>query len=141
MTSTAIHATADATADIAEVEERQAEMYAAWTARDEPRIRHLFSDRPDLKLWGTDAFERIVGRAEADQLFRTWIATCPPWVSITPVHRSIGVVGDLAWVADDVVGRWRARSEAGEDRYRCTTIWQRVHGQWYIVHSNFASGG
>jgi hypothetical protein len=116
-------------------------MYAGWTARDESRIRRLFSDRPDLKLWGTDAFERIVGRDEADRLFRTWIATCPPWISIVPDHRAIGVVGDLAWVADDVTGRWRAGSEAGEDHYRCTTVWQRIAGEWYVVHANFAAAG
>jgi hypothetical protein len=40
--------------------------YHAWQARDERRIQAFFSDRDDLKLWGTDRFERIVGRAEAD---------------------------------------------------------------------------
>ena len=141
MTNVTIPQTVDTATDVAAVEDRLAEMYAAWTARDEARIRHLFSDRPDLKLWGTDAFERIVGRDEADELFRTWIATCPPWISIAPEHRSLGVVGDLAWAADDVTGRWRAGSESGEARYRCTTVWQRIDGAWCVVHSNFAAGG
>ncbi len=141
MTGATFSATTDAPTGVAEVEARLSEMYAAWAARDEPRIRRLFSTRPDLKLWGTDAFERIVGRDEADQVFRTWIAACPPWISIVPDHRSIGVVGDLAWAADDVTGRWRAGSEAGEDHYRCTTVWQRIGGEWYVVHANFAAGG
>ncbi|MFN8678839.1 MAG: nuclear transport factor 2 family protein [Thermomicrobiales bacterium] len=140
MTSATVPEALDVAADVAAVEARLAEMYAAWTARDEPRIRRLFSHRPDLKLWGTDAFERIVGRDEADELFRTWIATCPPWISIAPDHRSFGVVGDLAWAADDVTARWRAGGQAGEARYRCTTVWQRVDGEWYVVHSNFAAG-
>lgn len=141
MTRATFSVASDAVADVAAVEARLAEMYAAWAARDEPRIRRLFSEGPDLKLWGTDAFERIVGRDEADREFRTWIATCPPWVSIAPDHRSIGVVGDLAWVADDVTGRWRAGAEAGEDHYRCTTVWQRADGEWQVVHANFAAGG
>lgn len=141
MTSTTMPAATLEAADVAAIEARLSEMYAAWTARDEPRIRRLFSDRPDLKLWGTDAFERIVGRDEADQLFRTWIATCPPWISIAPDHRSFDVVGDLAWAADDVTGRWRAGSEAGEDHYRCTTVWQHIGGEWCVVHANFAAGG
>jgi ketosteroid isomerase-like protein len=141
MTSATVPASSGTAADAAAVEDRLSEMYAAWTARDELRIRRLFSNGPDLKLWGTDAFERIVGRDEADRLFRTWIATCPPWISIAPDHRSIGVVGDLAWVADDITGRWRAGSEAGEDHYRCTTVWQRSDGEWYVVHANFAAGG
>lgn len=141
MTSATVSVTTDAATDVAEVEKRLAEMYAAWTVRDEQRIRRLFSARPDLKLWGTDAFERIVGRDEADHLFRTWIATCPPWISIVPEHRAIGMVGNLAWVADDVTARWRAGSEAGEARYRCTTVWERIDGEWYVVHANFAAGG
>ena len=141
MTSATAPVSAVTAADVAAVEARLSEMYAAWTARDEPRIRRLFSDRADLKLWGTDAFERIVGRDEADKVFRTWIATCPPWISIAPDHRSLDVVGDLAWAADDVTARWRAGCEAGEAHYRCTTVWQRIDGEWYVVHSNFAAGG
>ena len=141
MASTTVSATFADTIDVAAVEARLTEMYAAWAARDEPRIRRLFSDRPNLKLWGTDAFERIVGRDEADRTFRTWISTCPPWISIAPKHRSIGGAADLAWAADDVTARWLAGGEAGEAHYRCTTVWERIDGEWYVVHSNFAAVG
>lgn len=140
MSSATIPAATDASSSVAAVAARLSELYAAWTARDEARLRRLFSDGPDLKLWGTDAFERIVGRDAADREFRSWIATCPPWLSIVPGHRSSGVVGDLAWAADDVTAHWRAGSEEGEAHYRCTTVWQQADSEWYVVHANFAAG-
>lgn len=114
-------------------------LYAAWQQRDEALIRSHFSTRPDLKLWGTDTFERIVGRRNADHEFASWIATCPPWVSIVPSHRSMDVRGEIAWVADDVEGRWRSGGESGVNHYRITTIWQVEDEEWRLVHSNFAS--
>jgi hypothetical protein len=116
------------------------QMYAAWRDRDEARIRTFFSDADSLLLWGTDRWERIVGRAEADRDFRKWIATCPPWVSIEVKRRTIGVRDGLAWVADEVTGRWARQGEQGADAYRTTTIWEKHDGRWVLVHCNFASG-
>jgi hypothetical protein len=114
-------------------------LYDAWQARDEGRIRAFFSDRDDLKLWGTDRFERIVGRAEADQLFASWIATCPPWTSMEPTHRVMHVGDDLAWIADDLEGRWARGDEVGIEDFRITTIWEASNGVWQVVHANVAS--
>jgi hypothetical protein len=114
-------------------------LYDAWQERDEARIRTFFSNRDDLKLWGTDLFERIVGRAAADREFRTWIATCPPWVSIEPTHRAMDVRDGIAWVADDIEGKWVAGAESGVDHYRMTTVWQEENGAWRVVHTNLAS--
>jgi hypothetical protein len=111
----------------------------AWQARDEARIRTYFSSRDDLKLWGTDLFERIVGRAEADREFGSWIATCPPWVSIESTHRVMDVRDGIAWVADDIEGKWVSGAERGVDHYRMTTIWEDENGSWRVVHANLAS--
>lgn len=115
-------------------------MYAAWRDRDEARIRTFFSEAETLVLWGTDRWERIIGRAEADREFRNWIAACPPWVSIEVQRRTIGVRGGLAWVADEVTGRWDRGVEQGADAYRTTTIWEEHNGGWVLIHCNFANG-
>lgn len=114
-------------------------LYDAWRDRDEATIRSCFSGREDLKLWGTDGFERIIGRAEADREFANWIATCPPWVSIAPTHRVMHARDGMAWIADDVTGRWARGTETGSEEYRITTVWERENGAWRIVHANFAS--
>jgi ketosteroid isomerase-like protein len=116
------------------------QMYRAWRDRDEARIRAFFSDDESLLLWGTDRWERIRGRAEADREFRNWIATCPPWVSIDATHRESGAANDLAWVADEVTGRWARPDAQGADRYRITTIWTKQDGRWALIHANFANG-
>ncbi|HET7093063.1 MAG TPA: nuclear transport factor 2 family protein [Thermomicrobiales bacterium] len=116
------------------------QMYAAWRDRDEARIRTFFSDGASLLLWGTDRWERILGRAEADREFRNWIATCPPWVSIEATHRERGAADGLAWVADEVTGRWERPDAEGTDRYRITTIWAKQGGRWALTHANFANG-
>lgn len=123
----------------AQVEANQRRLYDAWQARDEARLRKLFSHRADLMLWGTDQFERIVGRGEADRDFGAWIATCPPWTSMAPTHRVIGGRDDLVWVADEVEGRWARDGEHGTMHYRATWIWEKVDGEWAIVHANVAS--
>jgi ketosteroid isomerase-like protein len=122
-----------------EIEANLRRLYSAWQARDEARMRALFSDCDDLVLWGTDAFERIVGRAEADREFAGWIATCPPWTSMTPTHRVVGIRDGLAWVADEVEGRWANDTEAGTGNYRVTTVWENGDGSWRLVHANVAS--
>jgi hypothetical protein len=114
-------------------------LYDAWQARDEAGIRAFFSDRDDLKLWGTDRFERIVGRAEADQAFASWIVTCPPWTSMEPTHRVMHVHDGLAWIADDVEGRWARGDEVGVEEFRITTIWEVANDAWQVVHANIAS--
>jgi ketosteroid isomerase-like protein len=116
------------------------QVYLAWRDRDEARIRTFFSDDESFFLWGTDGWERILGRAEADREFRNWIATCPPWVSIESTHRERGAAGDLAWVADEVTGRWTRPDAQGADRYRITTIWTKRDGRWALIHGNFANG-
>jgi ketosteroid isomerase-like protein len=122
-----------------EIEANLLRLYAAWQARDEAGIRALFSDRDELMLWGTDAFERIVGRSEADAEFVTWIATCPPWTAMASTHRVIGIGGDLVWVADEVEGRWANDTEAGTEHFRVTTVWENGDGSWRLVHANVAS--
>ena len=122
-----------------EIEANLIRLYGAWQARDEAGMRALFSDGDDLTLWGTDAFERIVGRAEADRDFASWIATCPPWTSMTPTHRVVGIRDELAWVADEVEGRWANDYEAGTDHYRVSTVWEKDDGSWRLVHANVAS--
>jgi hypothetical protein len=122
-----------------ELERQVSGLYDAWRDRDEVRIRTFFSDRDDMKLWGTDDFERIVGRAEADREFRNWIATCPPWTSIAPIHRVMDVRDGLGWVADDLEGRWAAGAESGVEHFRMTTVWEETGGTWRVVHANLAS--
>jgi SnoaL-like domain len=114
-------------------------LYDAWRDRDEGKIRGFFSDRDDLKLWGTDRFERLVGRAEADRTFASWIATCPPWTAMEPTHRVMDVYDGVAWVADDVEGRWARGEEGGVEDFRVTTIWEATNGAWRVVHANIAS--
>ncbi|HEU5433396.1 MAG TPA: nuclear transport factor 2 family protein [Thermomicrobiales bacterium] len=116
------------------------QLYLAWRDRDEARIRTFFSDDETFFLWGTDRWERILGRAEADREFRNWIATCPPWTSIEATHRERGGAGDLAWVADEVTGSWRRPDTQGADRYRITTIWTKQGGRWALIHGHFANG-
>jgi len=113
-----------------------AELYDAWRDRDSDRIKALFSNRDDLVLWGSDKFERIVGRAEADRDFASWIATCPPWTAIEPLHRVSEIRGDIGWAADEVQGTWLDGPTSGVDSYRVTTIWSYEGGHWQVIHAN-----
>lgn len=61
-----------------QVEAQLEAFYDAWQVRNTSDLRRLFSDDERLLLWGTDRWERIKGRAEADQEFGRWIDTCPP---------------------------------------------------------------
>ena len=65
-------------AGVERIEERLGLLHDAWRRRNEAEIRTLFADRADLVIWGTDLFERVVGKEEADREFGKWIATCPP---------------------------------------------------------------
>lgn len=123
----------------AEITERIRALYDAWRDRDEARSRTFFSESEGLLLWGTDAWERILGRAEADQEFKHWTASCPPWTAIESTHRTIGFREDLAWVADEVIGTWRSAAENGQVPFRITTIWEKQGGEWRLLHANFAT--
>lgn len=114
------------------------ELYDAWRDRDSDRIKALFSDRDDLVLWGSDKFERIVGRAEADRNFGSWIAACPPWTAMKPFHRVSEVRGDFAWVADEVNGTWVDGPSSGVDTYRVTTVWSFNDDRWQVIHANIS---
>ena len=138
MTATTTDSTTTAAAT-RRIERDLRRLYDAWQERDEAKIRTFFSTRDDLKLWGTELFERIVGRAEADRDFRTWIATCPSWVSIEPTHRAMDVRNGIAWVADDIEGKWVAGGESGVDQYRMTTVWEEENGAWRVVHTNLTN--
>jgi ketosteroid isomerase-like protein len=122
-----------------QIEHNLRDIYDAWQARDEAGVRAFFSDRDDVMLWGTDAFERILGRSEADRDFAGWIATCPPWTTMEPTHRVMGLHDGLAWVADEVTGRWARDDEVGMEEFRVTTVWEETDGSWRLVHANIAS--
>jgi hypothetical protein len=72
-----------------QVEAQLQAFYNAWQVRHAPDLRKLFSDDERLLLWGTDRWERIEGRAEADREFDRWIDTCPPWTSFEVTHREM----------------------------------------------------
>jgi len=121
-----------------EVELAVRELYDAWTVRDADRLRQSFTTTDGLAVWGTDAWEKIYGRHEADRDFAGWIATCPPWTSIEPLHRSIGGNAGIVWVADELEGRWASPTMQGIARLRFTTIWERSEGRWLVVHAHLA---
>jgi len=125
--------------DIKKVEERLAVLHDAWRRREEAEIRALFADRADLAIWGTDLFERIVGKDEADREFGKWIASCPPWVAIESKHRILHVHENVAWAADEIEGRWQSGSVTGVNGYRFTTVWEKIDGEWSLVHGHTAS--
>ena len=52
-----------------EVELAVRELYDAWTVRDPERMRQSFTTTEGLAVWGTDAWEKIYGRTEADRDF------------------------------------------------------------------------
>jgi ketosteroid isomerase-like protein len=124
------------TEDRQQIETNLRHLYDAWSRRDDAATRALFSHRNDLVLWGSDQFERIVGRAEADREFASWLATCPPWTSIAPTSRTMGLRDGLAWVADEVEGRWVRDGESGTVAYRVTSIWEESDDAWELIHAN-----
>ena len=86
-------------------------LYTAWQVRSGPDMRKLFSDDEErLVLWGTERWERIKGRAEADREFDRWIDTCPPWTSFEVTYREMDVREGIAWVAEEVT-RHRERCD------------------------------
>lgn len=119
-----------------EVELAVRELYDAWTVRDADRLRQSFTTTDGLAVWGTDAWEKIYGRNEADRDFAGWIATCPPWTAIEPVYRSIGGTAGIVWVADELEGRWASPTMQGIARLRFTTIWERSEGRWLVTHAH-----
>lgn len=123
----------------AALERRLAGLHDAWRRRDEAAMRTYFADLPDLSLWGTDLFERIVGREDADREFRHWIATCPPWETIESTGRVLRVRDHVAWSADEIEGRWDDGRRSGIERYRMTTVWEAIDGEWRIVHTHLSS--
>ena len=81
-------------------------LYTAWQVRSGPDMRKLFSDDEErLVLWGTERWERIKGRAEADREFDRWIDTCPPWTSFEVTYRQMDVREGIAWVGLGGEGR------------------------------------
>jgi ketosteroid isomerase-like protein len=111
-------------------------LYGAWQVRNAPIMRKLFSNDERLLLWGTDLWERIEGRDEADREFDSWIATCPPWTSFEVTHREMDVREGIAWVAEEVTGLWSRETESGATHFRITTGWEEKDGEWKIRHAH-----
>jgi ketosteroid isomerase-like protein len=120
------------------LEQRLSEFLDAWRVRDSSRLLAMFSTSPQLKLWGSDEFERIVGHDSAREFFPGWIATCPPWTTMTSVHRAAEIAGDIAWAADDVQAAWASGPAGGTTQFRVTTIWHFEMDRWLLVHANVA---
>ena len=112
-------------------------LYTAWQVRSGPDMRKLFSDDEErLVLWGTERWERIKGRAEADREFDRWIDTCPPWTSFEVTYRQMDVREGIAWVAEEVTGLWSRETESGATHFRITTGWAEEGGEWKIRHAH-----
>ena len=111
-------------------------LYEAWQVRNAPNMRKLFSSDERLLLWGTDKWERIEGRAEADREFDRWVETCPPWTSFEVTYREIDVCEGIAWVAEEVTGLWSREIESGATHFRITTGWEEEGEEWKIRHAH-----
>jgi ketosteroid isomerase-like protein len=111
-------------------------LYNAWRVRSGPNMRKLFSDDERLVLWGTERWECIRGRAEADREFDRWIDTCPPWTSFEASYRQMDVRAGIAWVAEEVTGLWSRETESGATHLRITTVWEEEGGEWKIIHAH-----
>ena len=112
-------------------------LYTAWQVRSGPDMRKLFSDDEErLVLWGTERWERIKGRAEADREFDRWIDTCPPWTSFEVTYRQMDVREGIAWVAEEVTGLWSRDTKSGATHFRITTVWEEKGGQWKVIHAH-----
>ena len=118
------------------LEARLQAFYNAWQALNGPEVRKLFSDDERLLLWGTERWERIRGRAEADREFDRWIATCPPWTSFEVTHRQMDVRDGIAWVAEEVTGLWSRETESGATHFRITTVWEEKGEEWEVIHAH-----
>jgi ketosteroid isomerase-like protein len=127
---------ADLKTDQQRLEAQLEALYQAWQVRNAPNMRKLFSNDERLLLWGTDRWERIKGRAEADREFDSWIATCPPWTSFEVTHREMEVREGLACVAEEVTGLWSRNTESGATYFRITTVWEDEDGEWKIRHAH-----
>ena len=119
-----------------QVEAQLQAFYEAWQALNGPEIRKLFSEDERLLLWGTDSWERIKGRAEADREFDRWIATCPPWTSFEVTHREMDVRDGIAWAAEEVTGLWSRDTESGATHFRIMTVWEEKSGEWKAIHAH-----
>jgi ketosteroid isomerase-like protein len=119
-----------------QVEAQLQAFYNAWQVRNASDLRKLFSDDDQLLLWGTDRWERIRGRAEADREFGRWIDTCPPWTSFEVTHREMDVREGIAWVAEEVTGLWSRETESEATHFRITTGWEEEGGEWKIRHAH-----
>jgi len=111
-------------------------LYNAWQVRSGPEMRKLFSDDERLLLWGTERWERIRGRVEADHDFDQWIDTCPPWTSFEVTYREMDVRAGIAWAAEEVTGLWSRDTESGATHFRITTAWEEESGEWKIIHAH-----
>lgn len=112
-------------------------LYASWTARERDAANAFLSADARIVLWGTSADESIERQEDAD--LGPWLAQCPPWTRIAPTRRSMGVQGDLAWVADDARGDWDdGAGRTGFSIFRITCVWQREDGAWRCIHSHFS---
>jgi len=127
---------ADLKTDQQRLETQLEALYEAWQVRNAPNMRKLFSDDKRLLLWGTDRWERIKGRAEADREFDRWITTCPPWTSFEVTHREMDVREGIAWVAEEVTGLWSRETESGATHFRITTGWAEEGWEWKIRHAH-----
>jgi ketosteroid isomerase-like protein len=119
-----------------QVEAQLQAFYNAWQVRSASDLRKLFSDDERLLLWGTDRWERIKGRAEADREFGRWIDTCPPWTSFDVTYREVDVRDGIAWVAEEVTGLWSRDTESGATDFRITMVWEEKDGEWKIIHAH-----
>jgi ketosteroid isomerase-like protein len=119
-----------------QVEDQLQAFYNAWRALDGPEVLKLLSDDDRLLLWGTDRWERIRGRAEADREFDRWIDTCPPWTSFEVTYREMDVRAGIAWVAEEVTGLWSRDTESGATHFRITTVWEEKGRGWKVIHAH-----
>lgn len=119
-----------------ELEARLRAFYDAWQVRSGPEMRKLFSDDDRLLLWGTDRWERIRGRAEAEREFDGWIDTCPPWTSFEVIYREMDVRDAIAWAAEEVTGLWSRETRSGATHFRITTVWEEKGGGWKVIHAH-----
>jgi uncharacterized protein (TIGR02246 family) len=127
---------ADPTTD-SEVQDVLREIANAYHERSLERALACFAPDPDVVLYGTGGDEKRVGLNEIrQQIERDWSQTESTEIVFDWV--SVSAAGDVAWAAADGTFRLRAGGDSLALPARITTVLEKRHGRWLIVHQHFS---
>ncbi|MCO6482843.1 MAG: nuclear transport factor 2 family protein [Flavobacteriales bacterium] len=88
----------------------------------------------DITFIGTGQYERAGNKAEYRAMNEKGMEQFPAPFTIEPVWTRVRVMGDMAWTEGDTLWVQEHGDLTTRDLIRLTTILNKRHGRWVVVH-------